>query len=67
MNCFTLETFRWSPLLYTSSGDEAPFKRYGHTVVAYGRKIYLWGGRNDLSASNILHCFDVGKFCINLI
>lgn len=53
------DTLRWSPLAYVTCGDEVPFKRYGHTVAAHGRRIYLWGGRNDLSASNILHCFDV--------
>lgn len=35
-----------------------PFQRYGHTAVAYGSKIYIWGGRNDDTACNILFCFD---------
>jgi len=35
-----------------------PFQRYGHTVVAYGRYVYLWGGRNDESACKTLFRFD---------
>ncbi|XP_035204652.1 kelch domain-containing protein 3-like isoform X2 [Stegodyphus dumicola] len=52
------DTLRWCPVHYTEA-QAAPFKRYGHAVVEYKGKIYLWGGRNDLNASNILHCFDV--------
>lgn len=37
-----------------------PFQRYGHTVVAYGSKIYLWGGRNDEAVCKELFCFDTG-------
>lgn len=48
------QTLRWSkltpqpnehgePLKY----PDAPFQRYGHTSVAYGSNVYLWGGRND--------------------
>lgn len=39
-----------------------PFQRYGHTAVAYGRKIYIWGGRNDHVACNRLFCFDTDTF-----
>ncbi|CAG0922278.1 unnamed protein product [Notodromas monacha] len=35
-----------------------PFKRYGHSVVVYQDKVYLWGGRNDQSVCNTLFCFD---------
>src|SRR3569623_195895 len=36
-----------------------PYQRYGHTVVMYGGKAYLWGGRNDeAGASDILHEYD---------
>ncbi|XP_054706204.1 kelch domain-containing protein 3-like [Uloborus diversus] len=51
------ESYRWYTVYYQAS-KHVPFKRYGHSVVAYGRKVYLWGGRNDLNASNILHCYD---------
>lgn len=38
---------------------EIPFKRYGHTVVAYKNKAYLWGGRNDTyGCRQTLHCYD---------
>ncbi|XP_055371526.1 kelch domain-containing protein 3 [Condylostylus longicornis] len=42
------------PLKY----PHVPFQRYGHTVVAYKDKIYLWGGRNDDTSCNILYAFD---------
>ena len=60
-----LESLRWrlnpispkeqnySPLL-----SNIPFQRYGHTVVANGDLIYLWGGRNENCADNTLYCFD---------
>lgn len=37
---------------------EVPFQRYGHTAIAYGYKVYLWGGRNNETECNILFCFD---------
>lgn len=44
-----------------------PFSRYGHTVVVYKRKFYLWGGRNDHPrACNRLFCFDPGKYSIEI-
>lgn len=43
------------PLKYPS----VPFQRYGHTAVAYDNKVYVWGGRNDENACNILYCFDI--------
>lgn len=35
-----------------------PFLRYGHTAVAYGNKIFVWGGRNEESACNQIFVFD---------
>uniref|UniRef100_A0A2P2ID27 Kelch domain-containing protein 3-like n=2 Tax=Hirondellea gigas TaxID=1518452 RepID=A0A2P2ID27_9CRUS len=49
-------THRWEQLLLDNSN--APFRRYGHSVVAYGRHIYLWGGRNDDICDERLYCFD---------
>ncbi|XP_017089188.2 kelch domain-containing protein 3 [Drosophila bipectinata] len=58
-------TMRWS--LVPQQCDEegqplkyplVPFQRYGHTVVAYKEKIYIWGGRNDENLCNALYCFD---------
>lgn len=38
---------------------QLPYMRYGHTVVEYKGKAYLWGGRNDeYGASSQLHEFD---------
>ncbi|CAB3367743.1 Hypothetical predicted protein [Cloeon dipterum] len=50
-------TYRWTtvPLQNTAM---APFQRYGHTVVSFEGKVYLWGGRNDLRACNTLFCFN---------
>lgn len=57
---------RWSivPVKKDKNGEllnhpDNPFHRYGHTVVTYNDKIYLWGGRNDVCSCNILYCFDV--------
>lgn len=57
------KTFRWtkhpvSDLPYFENDDILPFKRYGHTTVPYGDKIYLWGGRNDRVTCSVLFCFD---------
>lgn len=42
--------------------SEIPYQRYGHTVVAYKGKVYLWGGRSDqFRTSSILHEFDPGN------
>ncbi|KAH7730868.1 Kelch motif family protein [Aphelenchoides avenae] len=39
-----------------------PYQRYGHTVVAYKNRAYLWGGRNDdFGASSTLHEYDPAK------
>ncbi|XP_037960514.1 kelch domain-containing protein 3 [Teleopsis dalmanni] len=57
-------TLRWSLVNYKKDENgllkypNIPFQRYGHTVVAYKNKIYMWGGRNDESLCKILYCFD---------
>ncbi|XP_017477425.1 PREDICTED: kelch domain-containing protein 3 [Rhagoletis zephyria] len=58
-------TLRWAvvPLKRDENGlplkyPEVPFQRYGHTAVAYGDKVYMWGGRNDEQLCNVLYCFD---------
>ena len=43
---------------YEPRNSNVPFQRYGHSVVANGDLIYLWGGRNDNRADNTLYCFD---------
>ena len=37
-----------------------PPRRYGHTCVSYGDKIFMYGGRNDDDgAFRVMECFDV--------
>ncbi|RXG59121.1 Kelch domain-containing protein 3 [Armadillidium vulgare] len=58
---FSLNTsiiLRWKRCKCTGKKNSIPFQRYGHTVVAYKNKIYLWGGRNEVRACNRLYCFD---------
>ena len=64
--CLNTSTFRWSQIPKPNSkaveAEDWPFQRYGHTVVAYGEKIYLFGGRSDKYACNRLYCFDTRSF-----
>lgn len=57
--------FRWSALPIPRQSDPqsscVPFQRYGHTAVSYGDKIFVWGGRNDIEACNVLFCFNTSK------
>ncbi|VEN50923.1 unnamed protein product [Callosobruchus maculatus] len=61
-------TFRWTPhpvsdLPYFENDDILPYKRYGHTAVVYGDKVYIWGGRNDRASCSTLFCFDTVWHC----
>ena len=52
-------TLEWSSVAYTyDSMDDIPFNRYGHTVIADGNMIYLWGGRNYEHACNVFYAFN---------
>ncbi|KAL0268165.1 UNVERIFIED_CONTAM: hypothetical protein PYX00_010215 [Menopon gallinae] len=54
-------TNRWKALDDPTDPIElacVPFQRYGHTAVAHGTKIYIWGGKNETLACNRLYCFD---------
>src|SRR5207248_826774 len=52
-------TLGWSVVPYTyDSMDDVPFGRDGHTVVADGHMIYLWGGKNFDNACNVLFAFN---------
>lgn len=53
-----LATYRWKLVSVKNDPSVTPFQRYGHTVVAYGSYIYLWGGRNDENACKIIYRFD---------
>ena len=60
--CLNTTNYRWTalkkPNIDSHEADDWPFQRYGHTVVAHGTKIYLFGGRNDNHSCNRLYCFD---------
>ncbi|KAL1505866.1 hypothetical protein ABEB36_005324 [Hypothenemus hampei] len=36
-----------------------PARRYGHTMVAFDRHLYVFGGAADATLSNDLHCYDL--------
>ena len=63
--CLNTTNYRWTaltkPNIDSNEADNWPFQRYGHTVVAHGPKIYLFGGRNDNHSCNRLYCFDTKK------
>lgn len=63
---FNTHTLQWKkiPTPDPSGPDfeHVPFMRYGHTVVAFQGRIYLFGGRNDLAPCNDLFCFDVSTW-----
>lgn len=54
-------TYRWKVIDIHQERKMVPFQRYGHTAVAFGPLVYVWGGRNDNTACNILYCFDTSK------
>jgi len=53
-------TYRWSEVSKPKDAEKLenwPYQRYGHTVVAKGSTCYLFGGRNDDNACNMLFTF----------
>ena len=47
--------------------DSVPYMRYGHSALAIGDLVYIFGGRNDThGACNTLFCFDTGKLSKNI-
>ncbi|KAH8411453.1 hypothetical protein KR215_004873 [Drosophila sulfurigaster] len=65
VHVLNVHSMRWTlvPQQCDANGDPlkyplVPFQRYGHTVVAYKERIYIWGGRNDENLCNVLYCFD---------
>jgi N-acetylneuraminic acid mutarotase len=63
--------FRWCALPLPKQNDPqsacVPYQRYGHTAVAFGDKIFVWGGRNDEADCNVLFCFDTSKLLLLII
>ncbi|XP_076036415.1 kelch domain-containing protein 3 [Oratosquilla oratoria] len=60
------DTFRWKLVPCSQGLTEVPFQRYGHTAVVYGNLVYIWGGRNDSRACNVLYCFDTSTYLWSL-
>ncbi|KAF7285692.1 hypothetical protein GWI33_010187 [Rhynchophorus ferrugineus] len=44
-----------------------PARRYGHTMVAYDRHLYVFGGAADATLPNDLHCFDLDSQTWNIV
>ena len=44
-----------------------PQRRYGHSMVAYGQRLYVFGGAADGILDNEVHCFDVSSQCWSVI
>lgn len=54
--------FSWTRILTENilrGTPPPPARRYGHTMVAYDRHLYVFGGAADATLSNDLHCFDL--------
>ncbi|XP_077523483.1 kelch domain-containing protein 3-like [Amblyomma americanum] len=58
---FDAVSLRWSKIPVQGDLDSVPFHRHGHTVVAYRDYVYLWGGRDDNGACNIVYRFDTAS------
>ncbi|GFG28824.1 hypothetical protein Cfor_03040 [Coptotermes formosanus] len=41
------------------SAPPPPARRYGHTMVAFDRHLYVFGGAADSTLPNDLHCYDL--------
>jgi len=77
IDVFVLDTrtYRWVEVPKPKSYDEEPesledmdeifnwpYQRYGHTVSAHGKYVYLFGGRNDNYPCNNLYVFDTQTY-----
>lgn len=62
VHALNTHNFRWSLIPMNRNQDkvpykypEVPFQRYGHTAVAHGNNVYIWGGRNDEMVLELYH------------
>jgi len=58
-------TYRWTEIAKPTEPHLLacwPYQRYGHTVVASGDTCYLFGGRNDEAACNLLFTFSTSTY-----
>ena len=54
--------FRWTRIStehILRSAPPPPARRYGHTMVAFDRHLYVFGGAADSTLPNDLHCYDL--------
>lgn len=61
VHVFETGSLRWSKIPAQGDPDNVPFQRHGHTVVAYGDYVYLWGGSDDNGSCNIVYRFDTAS------
>lgn len=67
VNTNSLYRFNFASSLWTRISIEhvlqdspnPPIRRYGHSMVAYDRHLYVFGGAADNILPNELHCFDL--------
>lgn len=59
---FHFETLTWTRIStehILRGAPPPPTRRYGHTMVAYDRHLYVFGGAADATLPNDLHCYDL--------
>lgn len=49
------------------SDASPPQRRYGHSMVVHGQRLYVFGGAADGILDNAVHCFDVSSQCWSVI
>lgn len=62
LSILLLHLLRWTriPTEHLLRGSPPPpQRRYGHTMVAFDRHLYVFGGAADNTLPNELHCYDV--------
>ncbi|XP_046860066.1 kelch domain-containing protein 3-like isoform X2 [Xenia sp. Carnegie-2017] len=65
VHMFDLHKLKWMKVSNVESDDydSTPFMRYGHTASIVGRKIYIFGGRNEVyGACNRVFTFGINTF-----
>jgi len=59
-------TYRWTaikkPENYEMESSSWPYQRYGHTVVAWGKYVVLFGGRSDVGVCNKIYLFNTSTY-----